>query len=215
MPKKSLILIGGGGHCKSCVDVIEAEGKFKIAGIIDTEDRLHQDVLGYKITAVDKDLQNLIRSYKYFLITIGSIKEPRKRIEKFEYLKALDAKLPVIISSLAHVSRSARIAEGTIVMHKALVNSDAYIGKNCIINTSVLIEHDAKIGDHCHISTGSIINGKCKIGNRVFIGSNSVVANNINIADDVVVGAGSVVVKTITKAGVYVGNPARPVKKEG
>ena len=32
---KKIILIGGGGHCKSCIDVIEQEGKYRIAGIVD------------------------------------------------------------------------------------------------------------------------------------------------------------------------------------
>ncbi len=32
---KEIILVGGGGHCKSVIDVIEQEAKYKIAGIID------------------------------------------------------------------------------------------------------------------------------------------------------------------------------------
>ena len=32
---KKIILVGGGGHCKSCVDVIENENKYKIKAIID------------------------------------------------------------------------------------------------------------------------------------------------------------------------------------
>jgi len=35
--KKELILIGGGGHCTACIDVIEQEGRFAIAGIVDVE----------------------------------------------------------------------------------------------------------------------------------------------------------------------------------
>lgn len=208
MNKKDLILIGGGGHCKSCIDVIETESLFNIAGIVEVDDKLHQKVLDYKIIASDKDLPNLIHRYKHFLVTIGSTKDPCKRVEKFEDLKKLGAIFPVIISSSAHVSASACVGEGTIVMHKAIVNADADVGKNCIVNNLALIEHDAKIGNHCHISTGSIINGKCNIGDRVFIGSNSVVINNVDIVDDVVVGAGSVVLKSISKAGTYAGNPA-------
>ena len=33
--KKKLILIGAGGHALSCIDVIEAEKKFKIIGLVD------------------------------------------------------------------------------------------------------------------------------------------------------------------------------------
>jgi FlaA1/EpsC-like NDP-sugar epimerase len=32
---KKIILIGGGGHSKSCIDVIENENKYKIVGIVD------------------------------------------------------------------------------------------------------------------------------------------------------------------------------------
>ena len=35
--KKKIILIGGGGHCKSCIDVIEGENKFEIANLFGQE----------------------------------------------------------------------------------------------------------------------------------------------------------------------------------
>ena len=40
MNKKQIILIGGGGHCKSCIDVIESTNEFSIAGIVDTKDKI-------------------------------------------------------------------------------------------------------------------------------------------------------------------------------
>ena len=33
--KFELLLIGAGGHCRSCIDVIEQEGRFRIAGVVD------------------------------------------------------------------------------------------------------------------------------------------------------------------------------------
>jgi len=49
--KQSIILIGGGGHCKSCIDVIEQEGTFSIKGIVDKPEKKGQDVLGYTVIA--------------------------------------------------------------------------------------------------------------------------------------------------------------------
>jgi len=37
---KEIILIGGGGHCRSVIDVIEQEGRFKIVGIVDRPELL-------------------------------------------------------------------------------------------------------------------------------------------------------------------------------
>lgn len=208
---KQIILVGGGGHCKSCIDVIERENKFKISGIVDVKEKLHQKVLGYEIIATDEDLLNLSKKYEYFLITIGQIKNHKIRKAKFEYLKKINVKFPTIISPLAYISRFAFLGEGTILMHRAFVNSGARIGKNCIINTGCIIEHDAEIGDNCHISTGVIVNGKVKIGEGTFIGSNSVIAHNLNISSGVVIGAGSVVTKSVLEKGIYAGVPLKRI----
>lgn len=193
--KEKIILIGGGGHCKSCIDVIEQAGKFQIAGIVDLPEKLHQKILGYEIIATDDDLPDLIKKYDYFFITLGQIKSPEKRIKLFEEVKKLGGRLAVIISPLAYVSRHARIGEGTIVMHYALVNAGARIGSNCIINTKALIEHDAVIGDHCHISTGAIINGGVKVGSGTFFGSNAVTREHIEIGENSIIGCGAKIIK--------------------
>ena len=210
--KKDILLIGGGGHCESCIDVIETEGKFKIAGIIDMKKNLHKKVLDYEIIACDDSYEELLKEYKYYLITIGQIKNAGIRAEKFEYFKKFGAEFPMIISPFAYVSKHVDIGEGTIVMHKAVINANAKIGRNCIINSASLIEHQASIGNHCHISTGSIVNGECCVENCVFIGSNSVIVNNLNIAENTIIGAGTVVIESINKSGTYVGNPARRIK---
>ncbi|MCK4874736.1 MAG: acetyltransferase, partial [Sulfurimonas sp.] len=54
--KKKILLIGGGGHCHSVIDVIELENKCTIVGIIDKKEFIGQDVLGYKIIGCDDDL---------------------------------------------------------------------------------------------------------------------------------------------------------------
>ncbi|NCC11311.1 MAG: acetyltransferase, partial [Bacteroidia bacterium] len=52
--KEKLLLIGGGGHCRSVIDVIEQENRFEIAGIIDKKELMGQEVLGYKIIGCDE-----------------------------------------------------------------------------------------------------------------------------------------------------------------
>lgn len=193
MIKNSLILIGGGGHCKSCIDVIEQEGRFTIEGIIDLPEKKGEKILGYPIIGNDDDLESLIRSDNYFLITLGQIKTAQRRKELFEFLKAKAANLPVIISPKAYVSTHATIDEGTIIMHHALVNANAKIGKNCIINTKALVEHDVEIGNHCHISTGATVNGHVQIGAETFIGSGAVTKENIKIEANSFIKANSIV----------------------
>jgi len=190
---KDILLIGGGGHCRSCIDVIEEEKKYNIAGIIDNNISLGTDVLGYKIIGNDSDLEELRSSYDYAFITVGQIKNASVRKKLFEFAVKLGFDIPRIISPRAFISRYATIDKGTIVMHDSLINASASIGKNCIINTKSLIEHDATIKDHCHISTGAIINGSVLVGEESFIGSGTITHHNTSITNNCVISAGTII----------------------
>lgn len=204
---KSLILIGGGGHCKSVIEVAESTG-YEIKGILDMPDEVGKEVLpGHKVIGTDDVIPQYVEECD-FIITVGFIKNPALRIKLYNKVKAAGGRLATIIASTAHVSKYAELGEGTVIMHHAFVNAGAKIGDNCIINTFVNIEHDAEVGNQCHISTGTMVNGECKIGENCFIGSQSVCANCIDIASDIIVGAGSVVRKSIRVKGIYAGNPA-------
>lgn len=205
--KRPLILIGGGGHCKSVIEAAESAG-YGILGILDMPEDVGNEVLsGYKVIGTDDDIPTYIDKAE-FVITVGFIKEPAIRIKLYNMVKEAGGKLATVVASTAYVSKYATIGEGTVVMHQAFVNASAKIGNNVILNTFVNIEHDTVICDQCHISTGTMVNGDCKIGERVFIGSQSVLANGITIGDDIIVAAGSLVRKSLLVKGIYSGNPA-------
>lgn len=179
MKKKPLILIGAGGHAKSCIDIIENENKYYIFGIIDKSKK--KSFMGYKILGDDDKLKNYNRKIKNVAIGIGQIKDYKKRYKIFDKCKKFGFKLPIIKSRYSQVSKNVNIGEGTLIFHGAIVNSGAIIGKNCIINSNSLIEHDVEVGNNCHISTGSILNGSVKVGDNSFIGSGTIVSHDVNI----------------------------------
>jgi sugar O-acyltransferase (sialic acid O-acetyltransferase NeuD family) len=195
--KEDLILIGGGGHCRSCIDVIEMDGRFTIRGIVDEKSADDLMLTDYPLLGCEKDLPSLVRSFRNFFITIGQIKSARPRTRLFEYLKQFDVRIPVIISPLAHVSRQAVLGEGTIIMHHALVNAGVTVGRNCIINSKALIEHDVVIEDHCHISTAAIVNGAAQVQRSSFIGSNAVLRELVTVGEQSIVGAGVTVLDSV------------------
>ncbi len=184
---KKIILIGAGGHCNSCIDVIELEKKYKIIGLIDKKAKIRNQK--YKILGSDNDLKIFLSKTNLAHITLGQIKNLDKREKIFNNLKKIGFKLPRIISPLAYVSPFAKIGEGTIVMHGAIVNRGAVIGNNTIINTKALVEHDANVGNNCHLATRSTINGGCHLGNNSFIGSHAVIQQNIKIGKNCFVNA--------------------------
>lgn len=178
--KKPIILVGGGGHCKSVIDVAESAG-YTIVGILDRPEEVGKKVLCYEVIGTDDEMAKYVDKAE-FIVTVGQIKSPNLRIKLHGMIEQTGGKLATIISPLAHVSKYAKIGEGTVIMHQAVVNADAVVGKGCIINTFANIEHDAFVGDFCHISTGVMVNGGAKIESGTFVGSQSAVNQCVNVA---------------------------------
>ena len=191
MIANSLILVGGGGHCRSVIDVIESIG-MPILGILDKPEFVGTDVLGYPVIGTDDIIPSFADKCE-FVITVGQIKDNSIRKRIAGKIESCGGRLATIIAEDAYVSRHASIGCGTVVMHKAVVNAGATVGKNCIINTMADIDHDALVGDFCHISTGVILNGASQVKNDSFIGSGSVVFQGVVIGSNSIIPAGSVV----------------------
>lgn len=209
--KKPLILVGGGGHCKSVIDVAESAG-YTILGILDKPEEIGKHVFGYEVIGTDDDMAKYADK-AVFVVTVGQIKSPDLRIKLHKMLAEANCELATIIASTAYVSKYATIGEGTVVMHNAFINAGANVGKGCIINTSSIIEHEAIVGNYCHISTGSTVNGAAKVGEQSFVGSQSVVNQCVAIGERVIIGAGSAVVSDLPDGSVAVGVPAKPFNK--
>jgi len=190
---KEIILIGGGGHCKSVIDVIEQEGKFQIIGIVDKSELLDVKVLGYPVIGNDSDLADLSKKYRYALVTVGQIKSSSLRVKLFKLAVKIGFTMPNVISPRAYVSKHAMIGQGTVIMHDALVNANAKIGENCIVNSKALIEHDAIIEDFCHIATNAVINGAAIVRQGSFLGSGVITKQSVKVKKNSFIKAGSLV----------------------
>jgi len=188
--KPQIILVGSGGHCRSCIDVIEQEGRFEIAGLVGVHEEMHTQQFGYEVIATDDDLPQLAKAYPYALIAVGQTQTSVHRIHLYQQASKLGFQFPAIIAPSAQVSQHAKVGAGSIVMHRAIINAGATVGSNCIINTHALIEHDVAVADHCHISTGAILNGDVKVGVGCFVGSGSTIKQGLTIGQLCVVGMG-------------------------
>ena len=190
---KKIVLIGGGGHCKSVIDVIEQQGQFNIEGIVDVAELLGSEILGYPVFGTDDDMPKLAKKYKNAIITVGQIKSPKLRIKLFDLAVKSGFTMPKIISPNAYISKHSSIGNGVVVMHNAIINANSSIGDNCIINSKALVEHDCKISSHCHISTNATINGGAMVGSGSFVGSNATTKELAVIKDNSFIKAGSLI----------------------
>ncbi len=116
----------------------------------------------------------------------------------------------VFVGPFVEIQKNTRIGKNTRVQSHSFICEKVEIGKNCFIGHGVMfINDDFKKGK---ITRNFSLFKKTKIGDQVIIGSNSTILP-VFICSGSVIGAGSVVTKNIKKKGVYVGNPAKFLRK--
>jgi acetyltransferase-like isoleucine patch superfamily enzyme len=130
------------------------------------------------------------------------------------------------------------IGEGAVVLEYAQVQADAgghlVIGKGCLVGRGAVIicTESIEIGDgtliaehvtirdqdHRHGGAGRLESkgrdsAAIRIGHDVWLGAKVTVTRGVEIAPHAVVGANSVVTRSLPDRAVYVGAPARPIRK--
>jgi len=109
------------------------------------------------------------------------------------------------------------IQKGVRIGKRSRIQSHAFICELVVIGDDCFISHGAMFINDLFASGGPAGGNqdlwqRTQIGNRVSIGTNATILP-VTICDSVVVGAGAVVTKDITEPGIYVGNPARLLRR--
>jgi sugar O-acyltransferase (sialic acid O-acetyltransferase NeuD family) len=205
-PKNKLIVFGAGGHGKVVADTALRAG-FDVAGFLDdSASAPGSTVIGLPVLGNREWLRSTVPFRYSIAVAIGN---NRARMELAEWLTSRHIELATIVSPLAMVASSARIARGTVVMAGVVVSADAIVGKGCILNSASVIEHDVVLGHYVHISPNAALGGEAKVGDFTHVGIGAAVLPRISIGEGSMIGAGSVVSRNIPDQVIAYGSPAR------
>lgn len=193
--ENKICIIGCGGHARSVADVILNNDPSVQLIFADENAHNGETIFGYPVVRnVPPDAENIF-------VAIGDNKKRREL--------ANGKQLISIVAHSATVSSTAVIEDGCFIGAGAHIGPFAHIGRGTIVNTNAVVEHEVGIGAFSHFAPNSTVCGRTRIGDNVFLGAGTTVKDGVEICSDVVVGAGSVVIKDISKAGMYVGTPAK------
>lgn len=201
---KKVIIIGGGGHALSLLEMIK-DYSF-IEGYTDLRPN---NAMPVKYLGTDDEVIRYYSTDRYqvhhaLVYTSEVNMKLRKRLlDLFSLYESA-----TFISDSALVSKNSDIQTGVAIFEKAVLNRSK-IGCNTIINTGAIIEHDCCIGNNVFIGPGVIVGGGVTVQDNSFIGMGTVIRDGVSVCSDVVIGMGSLVVKNINEPGMYVGSPVK------
>ena len=196
-----MLVYGYGDHGRVVADCL-LETKTPLTGIFDDDPVLKSQSLPFPYLGSYKPD---IHPTEPILLAIGD-NQLRKNIARV-------IRHPTGLLQHASVIRSAssEVGEGSMLLHRAVLQAGCRLGRHCIVNTGVIVEHDCRLGDFVHLASGVVLSGRVFIGEGSLVGAGAVVLPGVKVGRNCVVGAGAVVVKDVEDGATVVGNPARPL----
>ena len=203
---KKIVLIGGGGHCKSVLDTLLRNNEYDDIVIADYDITVGTRIFGCEVVGNDELLPELLhKGFADAFISVGSIKSTSLRRKLYAMACKVGFNIVNVIDKSAAISEYSKFGKGIFAGKNAIINADAVIGDCAIVNTGAIIEHECCVGDFAHISVGAKLCGNVSVGDDSMIGAGSTVIQGVTIGSGVVIGAGSTVLKNVKDGSVKYG----------
>lgn len=194
-----IAIYGKSGHGKVIADIARAQGYKEILWIDDDP---------------KKEALRFLDFYEFYhkvpvLLGIG---DNHIRQKLFHSLKSKGFSLPSLAHPSAIISKSAKIAEGCVIMPNAVINADVFIAEGVIVNTAAVIEHDCVIESFVHVSPKAALAGGVRVSKFSHIGIGANIIQGKKIGENCIVGAGACVIEDLPSRVTAVGIPAKVIK---
>lgn len=116
----------------------------------------------------------------------------------------------VFVGPFVEIQKNVSVGARSKIQSHSFICEYVTLGEDCFIGHGVMFANDLFKEGTPNADPASW--GRTRLGNRVSVGSGATILA-VEICDDVVIGAGAVVSKSITRKGIYAGNPAKLLRE--
>ncbi|MBX9890159.1 MAG: acetyltransferase [Amoebophilaceae bacterium] len=211
---KGIIIFGVCQLTKGAIDIF-IKNDLIIYGILEDEKKFHHtEIFGVPILGAtyDKRFQPLLEDNCPYYIAYSSVKKRK------QYLKNVASQVEESLISAIHPSAvmgtNIQLGLGNYIGAQVCLAPEATLHNHCIVHNGVKIESGASIHDFVQIGAGSVIGSNVTLEEEVFIGAGVTIIDGVTIQKGASIGAGSVILGHVKSGALFLGNPAKSIKKE-
>ena len=183
--------------------------KYEMLGFIDDNKKLHGKMInGFPVLGGLEWIEKNSSEIRY-VIAIGDGLIRKKIIKKLNK----KIKFETIIHPTVLRYNVSSIGVGSIIQPHCFIGPNVKIGKHVIVNIRCNITHGCVLENFVTIQPDVHLSGNNKVGEETYVGVSTTTIENLSIGKKSIIGAGSVVMNDVKPNLVYIGYPARGVKK--
>lgn len=199
----AIVIYGGGGHGKACLDLLRSLGMHRVIGFVDDGIPAGEQIMGLPVLGGGEALAHQHQQgVRLAVNAVGGIGDVAIRIQVFSKLAEAVFTCPAVVHPTAFVEPSAQLAAGVQVFPHAYVGSEAQVGFGSIINTGAVVSHECRLGEVVNISPGAILAGQVTVGARALIGMGATINLMAKIGSGARIGNGATVKSDVPENGI-------------
>jgi sugar O-acyltransferase (sialic acid O-acetyltransferase NeuD family) len=213
MSKTNILLIGARGHARSVADVIRAENRYHIIGLIDSFQEPGTICFGSQVLGGETDIIKICSDLNiaHMFIAIGDNFQRQAMTDRIKRVLP-DIKFISPVHPSAVIGSDVKFGDGAVVMPGVIVISGSSIAEGCLLNTASSLDHDCMMEAWSSLAPGVIAGGNLSLGERSAIGLGACIREKISIGHDTVIGMGSIVTKNMPDNVLAYGAPCRVIR---
>jgi sugar O-acyltransferase (sialic acid O-acetyltransferase NeuD family) len=190
--RSALVLFGGGGRARVCIDLLRQMGGYEIIGVLDDKLKAGSRSAGVEVIGDRSRLGELFtRGVRFAVNALGSAEHSEPRLEVHRLLLEHGFVLPNLIHPRAMVEPSVVMGIGNQILAGAVVGSAVRLGDGVTVNCGAIASHDSVLEDHVHLAPGAILAGSVHVGAESLVGMGATVYLKVRLGRRVRIKNGS------------------------
>ncbi len=211
--KKNLIIYGDSSYAEMIAHYFQTDSEYRVVAFCaDKAYRTKEEIDGLPVVDLE-EIEDHFSPKNHSIFAAIGYKSVRTHKVLFEKIAQLSFPVASYISSKAIVDPSCKVGINCLILPGSILEPYTIVEENCFINSGAIVCHNAYIEGHTILASGSLVGGYTTVGESSLIGFNATIAELLEVESETLLGAGSLLLKNTDKHTMYVGSPAKEVRK--